>query len=72
MCKLVYQLDNKQSCQIINYHLFWISFLFYFGWSAFILCVLQGGGGQWTLNYNGTQSLITTLSYSLAKKLWIL
>ena len=30
---------------------------------------LQGGTGHWTVNYTGTQSFITTLSYSLAQTL---
>ena len=29
----------------------------------------EGGRGHWTVNYTGTQSFITTLSYSLAQKL---
>ena len=32
----------------------------------------QGGRGHWNLNYNNTQSFITTLSYLLASKLWVL
>ena len=29
---------------------------------------IQGGRGHWTINYTGTQSFITTLSYQLDKK----
>ena len=32
----------------------------------------QGGRGHWTVNYTGTLSFITNLSFSLALKLWVL
>ena len=32
----------------------------------------QGGRGHKTVNFGGTQSFITTLSYSLALKRWVL
>ena len=32
----------------------------------------QGGRGHWTVNYTGTQSFISTLSYSLAKILSVI
>ena len=31
----------------------------------------QGGRGHWTVNYASTQGIISTLSYSLAQKLWL-
>ena len=34
--------------------------------------VFQGGREHWTGNCTGAQTCITTVSYSLAKKLWVL
>ena len=32
----------------------------------------QGGKEHWTVNYPGTQSFKTTLSYSLDQEVWVL
>ncbi len=34
--------------------------------------ICQGWRGHWTVNFTGTQSFVTTLSYLQTKKLWVL
>ena len=33
--------------------------------------ICQGWRGHWTINFTGTQSFLTTLSYLQTKKLWV-